>query len=394
MAWDRSVQRVLLAAVSSTSSRDGARPPARRSDGVPIAELVAAAHFHGIGGYVRNALQAMPGDAGSREVEALGQVVFRTLALHLRTLADLGRLASVLDASGIPWLVVKGPVLAETVHASPELRGYSDLDVLVSPGCFGRAVELLEADGCRLVDRNWLLLHRELKGELRMELPHGTPLDLHWHLLNHPSVRERFRLHSDWLLARRRNVTVGSLQVPTLDAAGTVVYVAMHAVLSGLYRLIWLKDVELASTAGGLDWGEVVETARAWRAELPLAVALDRVRGTLGAASPGSGADLEASFLWRKVCSTAGALSPVQAADGSGSTLRLATRATRDGLASSVAESLRRVAGLGRTLATRRSVPRGPDGRISHDHPGSGAFAAGGTEARAAFVEAVARLGR
>src|SRR5688500_15332306 len=58
------------------------------------------------------------------------------VARHLRTLADLAELGPVLDTAGIPWMVIKGPVLAETIYPRPDLRSYDDLDVVVQPERF------------------------------------------------------------------------------------------------------------------------------------------------------------------------------------------------------------------------------------------------------------------
>jgi hypothetical protein len=61
---------------------------------------------------------------------------------------------STCGQAGVPWLVVKGPALAE-LHGAPDLRAYSDLDVLVPSAAFGDALAALESAGAAVLARNW-----------------------------------------------------------------------------------------------------------------------------------------------------------------------------------------------------------------------------------------------
>lgn len=203
---------------------------------------------------------------------------------HLTTLADLQRLGAALDDAGVAWVVVKGPVAAATAWPAPDMRDYLDLDVVVDPTRLPEVLDLLEDLGAEQLDVNWGLIRRQLRAELSFVLPHGTLLDLHWHPVNAAPLRRALGWEVGPLLARRRLVDVGSLVVPTLDAADTAVHMAYHAVHSGGYRLLWLADVAYALAAA--DPGEVVARARAGRLELMLAVAADRAARVLGSSVP------------------------------------------------------------------------------------------------------------
>ena len=112
--------------------------------------------------------------------------------------------ATVVDKESFPWVVMKGPVLSERCYARPDLRAYGDLDMLVPPASFPGAVAAAVDAGATLVDRNWPLAHRQMRGELMLVLPRGTVLDLHWHVLNEPEAREWFPLDPAAMVARRR----------------------------------------------------------------------------------------------------------------------------------------------------------------------------------------------
>lgn len=254
--------------------------------------LAVAAERHQVLPLVRRALidsgrldrSKMPiGLAGHLDSAAAGAVL-----QHLRVTAELERIAPLLDTIGEPWVVVKGPVLAELAYPFPELRSYADLDVLVHPRAFGEAVAALESRGAQLVDKNWSFMHRHGRAETTMLLPLGTSLDLHWNLVNNAQARSEFAWDTDASLARRRLVGVGSVLVPTLDVEDTLLHVALHGAFSGGYRLSWVKDVDALVTLGDCDWGELARRARAARVTLPVGAMLRRARRLLGADVPRS----------------------------------------------------------------------------------------------------------
>jgi Uncharacterised nucleotidyltransferase len=217
-------------------------------------------------------------DQRSSDAAQLERKHHQAVGDHLRVLADLARLAPILDRTGAAWAVVKGPVLAEAFYPRPELRSYDDLDVLVQPGQFGDVLDTLEANGARLLDVNWPLIRSSRRGELTLVLWHGTVLDLHWDLITEEALRRSFALQTDDLLAHRRVTTIGSIEIPTLGAGDTFVYVALHAVLAGGDRLSRLADLSAVLRHDGAlsaaDW----ERATSQRCDLATAIALSRVR--------------------------------------------------------------------------------------------------------------------
>jgi hypothetical protein len=255
-----------------------------------LAPVVRAAATHQVLALVRSRLVEL-GLADAIDAAGLrSQVESATLgavAQHLRIDAELAYLVPILDATGAAWVVVKGPVLAELAYDRPELRSYADLDVLVDPRQFGDVVAALEDAGALLLDRNWSLLRERGLCEASMRLAHGTYLDLHWHLVNHPRARRGFLLDTAALLARRRVVAIRDNAVPTLDPEDTLLHVALHGTLSGGHRLSWVKDVERLVARGDVDWDVLVDRARASRVTLPVGVMLRRAHRLLGAPVPG-----------------------------------------------------------------------------------------------------------
>ena len=139
---------------------------------------------------------------------------------------------------------MKGPAIAERLYPSPDLRVYDDLDIVVAPADFSRAIDAFEASGLELLDRNWDLIRREGRGQLHLRLPLGTLADIHWHLLNREVVRNAFDVLVEPLFERARQIDLLGSPTRTLDPVDTLLHLGIHAALSGADRLLWLKDLE------------------------------------------------------------------------------------------------------------------------------------------------------
>jgi hypothetical protein len=259
---------------------------------------------------------------------------------NLSHLALLVRLSVCLRDAQIPWVVVKGPVLSELAYGGAP-RYYSDLDVVVPAEHFRLALSVLASRGASTMDRNWDLVTNDLRGQLHLAF--GPELvDLHWHLVNLASQRQRFAIPMAELFSRRRQVRLGTVTTWTLDPTDAVLHVALHAALAGGHQLGWLVDVERSVSNLGPDWDALVARSHAWRTGLPVAVALNRARAVLGAPVPqeviaalsgGTAGRLLVHSLrrWR----SSGNL------PGGGSFDRAVTRSLRDGYPATAAEVTR-----------------------------------------------------
>jgi hypothetical protein len=354
--------------------------------------LGMAAGYHGIPAYVHAATDGLP-VVPADERAHLGDVRRQVVLRHLRTVSDLRHLDGVLTAAGIPWLVVKGPTLAEPVHGAAELRYYGDLDLLVPGRHLADAMAALETAGSEVLDRNWTLIGAEMKGEVHLLLPSGTHLDLHWHLFNEPDRRAMFPVTVEELFVRSRHVSVNGAPVRTLSLPDTVVYVSMHMLHSGGDRLIWLKDVERLLAQPDLDPVQVAGCAKAWRGELVLTSALRRVELSFGAlphirafrdvCPPARSWSAAASWAWRR--------SPAEREDGSASLGRIVSRSVRPTQTDSFRELTRRII---QNVRGGREARHDPSRSLPVDDPRSGRYDSGGPSEREAFLARVARDAR
>jgi hypothetical protein len=302
--------------------------------------LPAAANPHGIGPAVHRAV----GRAGELPEDAAAQLESsyrRQWQVHLRALADLPLLTGVLAEVGARAVVVKGLVLVEGIYRRVDVRSYVDLDVLVQARDLGVVLEALEGSGASLLDRNWTMIREQVRGELSLQLAHGSALDLHWHLFNEPRVRRAFSLSMDDMLARSRRIDIHGVPTPTLDPADTLIHLAAHAGLGGGHRLVWFKDIEQVIRRDEPDWDEVVRRARSSGLALIVAAMLGRTLRVIGAPVPSEVLRALAPRGWRNAIAVADRISPPQLSFGHKLTARTAVAATRRSGAASTAELAR-----------------------------------------------------
>lgn len=302
------VATLLVSAVSldSTVLEDGVAS-------VLPCSLPSVARFNRVAPAVYRML-AGSGSTSTDVVSALRVDAARHAETRLRMTADLAWLADSLRPLGVPWSVVKGPVL-DLLWPQPGLRQYHDLDVLVPRSAFAEVLVALERGGAVLVDRNWPLIAARRYSELTLALPHGTSLDLHWDLVWDPGRRGRTRLPTEALLCRRVPVTPLGTAATTLDPADTLLHVALHTANAGAYRLAWMKDVESCAHAPGLDWSVVAGRAADYGLDLTLAVVLARAQRTLpGFAVPAVAVE-PALGLWGRLAESVDRWCPVPVID-------------------------------------------------------------------------------
>jgi hypothetical protein len=224
----------------------------------------------------------VPGPASAPLAPASALNLRRALA---RT-ATLRQLGETLDAAGIPWLTVKGPVLAVQLWGAPERRHAGDLDIIVAPGNVRTADSLLLAAGCQRTDPDIDLTPRQWTSYLKIkyEMAYRHPrhpdlfIEIKWRLDGVPDLAER--------LARPHFVAVLGHPVPTLPLADNFRYLCRHGAKHVWFRLFWLVDVARLLAQSDVPWTEVLPAGRADPSYRSVAQACLLVRDFFGITPP------------------------------------------------------------------------------------------------------------
>ncbi len=169
---------------------------------------------------------------------------------HLRD--TLEPVLAALDAEGLRTIALKGPVLAERLHADPTVRRSSDLDLLVLPADLEGAVQSLEGFDYRTDTGVSARYHKRYHHHCVLSHPRRPPVELHFRLYVGFGVNveaqgfvERARLYQ----TRR-----GS-RCYVLSPEDEFLYLCLHAAGHDFARLAWLYDLKrLLETTPTLNW--------------------------------------------------------------------------------------------------------------------------------------------
>lgn len=355
-----------------------------------LSGLAEMAQFHG----VSSAVYLHMKDREFRDVSAVHELrasYHAAVQRHLFTLRDIPFVTEALATLPAPWLVIKGPVLSEVVYRRPDLRAYTDLDLVVPGPFLGEALSLLEDAGCRVIDDDWRLMREMMRGELQVLLPSGTLVDLHWHLLSHGRLRRSFDISMEGLFARRRSVVLGKNQVETLGPVDTLIHLAAHGCFAGGNRLLWMKDIEQCVLHETFTWDAVIDRAHEWSVGLVVGSLLARVSRLFPVDVPEEVLDeLAPGTSWRLLVAAVDRMAPIERATGRRSPSRMVARATRRDARSSFVELSRRATAWVKEGAPT-GLPIGPSGRLRPAAGPTSSSEKGRTEERIAFLDAVAR---
>jgi hypothetical protein len=242
------------------------------------AGLLAASRRHAVAIPVLMAIRAAgiavpPSvDAEDRAIHAAAQVH------HAAFLGSLRRALRALDPLRVVCL--KGPVLAERLHALPYGRSSTDLDVLVAPEDRIAAVEALRPAGWRPGPTREVERYVATHHHVILDHPTEPMIELHFHA--HRGFGTQ--IPAAPLLARSSVHPVAGMTCRILDPVDEFVFLATHAARHRFVRLGWQLDLRLLLARERPDLDQILIRAREFGVQRPVWLALRR----LGHAAPRS----------------------------------------------------------------------------------------------------------
>lgn len=201
----------------------------------------------------------------------------------------LTEVVKLLEDNGIPVLSFKGPTLAIQAYGDPALRHYVDLDILVQPRHFDRAIELLLNNGYQSeissgpLTRKLLFFTRQKDLSL-FSSDNRTRVELHWKL---SGTHFSLPFELDQLWNRMDSLNLGGNDLRVLAFNDLFVYLCLHGSRHGWERLAWVCDLnELirrrGSANGPINWEEVIRHAKNHGCEKVVALGIFLVRRFFG----------------------------------------------------------------------------------------------------------------
>jgi hypothetical protein len=174
-----------------------------------------------------------------------------------------------MQKAGLPAVILKGCDFADRLYPHPSLRPFTDVDLLILQRILPETRQVFKELGYKPVEVQ--MKHQTGYGEESWRHPNrsGGTVEIHWNLVNSPSLRRALSVtYDDLQLETHQNQ-------PRPSATATLLIAAVHGVAShGVDRLQVLGDVVQAvrGTAGTLD--------EAWLAQAVPQTGTDRALAT------------------------------------------------------------------------------------------------------------------
>jgi hypothetical protein len=163
----------------------------------------------------------------------------------------------ILGVEGIAVLTLKGAHLSSVYYDDPCEREYCDLDLLVRPECFERAVGLLVRRGFR---RAPLTAGRAATEEgyycYTLASPYAVPVEVHRAFAAH----KRYPVDVEPLFSRAVPFRFGGVETLGLGPEDLLCHLCVHATKSFFYFIApkHVRDVERVVRRESVDWEALV----------------------------------------------------------------------------------------------------------------------------------------
>jgi hypothetical protein len=280
---------------SLKDSRTVARTAVRREGGRAVVQTlpdwdktIALAEFHGTIPQLQQHLSRLPeGIVPAPVRQALADRCRGIAARNLLLTRRLTEACAALEGAGIRVLAFKGPTLAILGYGDLSLRQFNDIDMLIHPADFQRALETarqLGYDfGFRITPSQQIQYARAM-GQVALRDAQGTLLELHTKLTDRAY---HFPLDFDALWSRRQPVALHDHTLHTLGNEDLLLYAAAHGTKHAWPCLGWVLDlVQLVTRNANADWAGLLQRATAMRCRRLLLLSLELARDTLGLELP------------------------------------------------------------------------------------------------------------
>ena len=251
-------------------------PPIPRTGWSERLDAVAA---HGLTGLLASAWRQGWVDVDAATAAALQELHEQQIMQSVRLEAELLRMSPLIEEHGA--VVLKGAVLAHGAYPSPNLRPFTDVDLLVPTRSLPAAMNGLRRLGYRPVrpDPTPAFSTRIAKATVLVH-PTGLIVDVHRTLLPGP-VGERIDV--DEITGAAIRVRAGALNLAAPDWDAHLIEVAIHAVAGdGLRRGLSIRDVAQVALHPAIDTARVRDLCNRWDVTGIVGAALRATRDGLG----------------------------------------------------------------------------------------------------------------
>lgn len=201
---------------------------------------------------------------GSRKYEQLRNLYQQSSLLNLWYGWELKLVLGAITEENIPVMVLKGADIATTIYRHPELRHYSDVDLMVHPEHLPATVAIFERLGYHYhQEYRFETVSKQRAAFVYVKEVAAGYLVFEIHTSPHSNeMGVSFDTAQFW--RRARPITIEGISVCGMGLEDLFIYLCWHFRSHSFSRLIWLYDITmlLLRCSDSIDWSLTHEIAR------------------------------------------------------------------------------------------------------------------------------------
>ena len=211
----------------------------------------------------------------TRDQQVIAQAYQQTMRRSLLLNGSLLKLARALESSGLRYVTMKGPALANRLYEDSTRRDSVDLDIMAHVSDWEPLHQCLVNIGYEQFIPRFPLSNRLMKHHLYLtdqisyrQKKTGQLLEVHFAPFKN---RRLFGISVEEMLSARIVGELEGAEVPVLSDVHRLLYLATHASKHYWRRLNWLLDVGLfIGQITARDWEQAMGLAKLLKLERPL----------------------------------------------------------------------------------------------------------------------------
>ncbi len=220
-------------------------------------------------------------------LDGLRDLYHRNAFQNAQYYQELSDILKRLQRGGIDVIVLKGAFLTKTVYKTEALRVIGDIDLLVKAADLGQVEKILLEMGYGPTERPSIQAQCARSQHLKPFIKKGAfPIEIHWTLYFKQDCP--FEIMVDMLWEQPKPFTVVDVQVLSLSPENLLLHLCIHAYVNGFVGMRFLSDIynTLRYYQDEIDWDDLFQRARQWKAEKVVYIALYLAKDWLAARVP------------------------------------------------------------------------------------------------------------
>jgi len=216
---------------------------------IDFKKLLLLSVYHGVASRVREQLAMHQIQMPCCIKGQWDQYCQQSVAKSLNQTAELIRLAKRLESSTIPFLPLKGPVLAFQLEQGVNYRVSGDLDIIIKPSNMEQVAETMKQEGYlqtlpeqELSPKQHAFFIKHHKHFCFYHPRKNILVECHWKWTSNPYL---LKITFEEAYERKQTQEVFGHSFPTLSNEDNFLYLTTHAACHAWYRLFWLWDLAL-----------------------------------------------------------------------------------------------------------------------------------------------------